>query len=62
MKEYCIDMPKFCNLMKILPSVDLYFMTYMLYCGPVMLTEKIKSLPKFFSTLNLNRRAAVHIF
>jgi hypothetical protein len=24
-KEYCIDLPKFYNLVKVLPSLDLYF-------------------------------------
>lgn len=27
LKEYCINLPKFFNLGKALPSLDLYFMT-----------------------------------
>lgn len=27
LKEYCINLPKFCNLGKVIPSLDLYFVT-----------------------------------
>lgn len=63
-KEYCIDLLKFYNLVKVLFFLDLYFdlVFSMLYRGLVMLIGKIKLLSEFCSILNLNRRIVVYIF